>query len=162
VGGGADLPLEIRLARENDIAEIAALHEASIRRVCSPSYSAVQIDEWVHHQNEERYRQSLRERVFLVAVDRGHLVGFGAVNPSAGLLNMLYVAPEATGRGVGTELLRALEDAARANGVTSLRLESTLNGAGFYESRGWRRGERVTHTFPSGVVVASIEFTREL
>jgi N-acetylglutamate synthase-like GNAT family acetyltransferase len=158
--GREGLSLEIRPAREGDLGEVAALHEASIWRVCGPHYSDAQIRAWVEQQSLDRYRQLLEKRVFLVAVDCGKVVGFGAVSPEAGLLNTLYVAPDSVARGVGTALLRNLEDAARDRGATSLRLESTLNAASFYESRGWSLIGVTTHAFPSGLEVESIEFRR--
>lgn len=154
--------MQISPARVADIPAMAALHEASIRQDCGPFYSEAQIDEWVGHQDTEHYAQVLTERVALIAVDSGRVLGFGSVTPAAGFLNTLYVAPDAMHRGVGSALLHALEVEARAAGANALKLRSTLNAATFYESHGWRRVGTVTHSFPSGLAIDSVEFVLEL
>jgi GNAT superfamily N-acetyltransferase len=104
----------------------------------------------------------LRERRFLVAELDGEVAGFGIVDPPAELLNALYVAPESTGRGVGSALLLALEEIAIASGRTSLWLEATLNAASFYEARGWQRVASSAAEFPSGVTLPSVNMARML
>ncbi|WP_068928863.1 GNAT family N-acetyltransferase [Planobispora rosea] len=62
---------------------------------------------------------------FLVAVVDGRAVGCGAVqpvDPATGEVKRMYVVPEHRGRGVARSLLSALEDLARAQGNTALRL----------------------------------------
>lgn len=64
---------------------------------------------------------------FLVAVRDGRPVGCGAVrriDGSAGELKRMYVRPQQRGRGVGRALLAALEDEARALGLSRLVLET--------------------------------------
>ena len=64
---------------------------------------------------------------FRILEDGGAVVGFGSVRPMlpfpafrrAGLLSY-FVAPEYTGRGLGTRLLERLADDARTNGCTTL------------------------------------------
>ncbi|GIH76794.1 GNAT family N-acetyltransferase [Planobispora longispora] len=65
------------------------------------------------------------EARFLVAVVDGRAVGCGAVqpvDPATGEVKRMYVAPDHRGRGVARSLLAALEDLARAQGNTVLRL----------------------------------------
>jgi putative acetyltransferase len=53
------------------------------------------------------------------------------------VLSPLSVAPAAQGRGVGTALLAAAVEAARAAGVPAVFLEGSPD---FYAARGWERG----------------------
>ncbi|MEU6536071.1 GNAT family N-acetyltransferase [Streptomyces sp. NPDC047000] len=58
-------------------------------------------------------------------------------DPSLGLLGRLAVARPARGLGVGVALVRAIEDAARARGVTTLDLHAQTHALGFYERLGY-------------------------
>jgi putative acetyltransferase len=86
--------------------------------------------------------------VFVVACDEaGHAHGCGALRllePAAAEIKRMYVEPDARGSGVATAILRALEDHARALGVTILKLETGWgqpDALAFYEREGYLRIE---------------------
>ncbi|MFE2509788.1 GNAT family N-acetyltransferase [Streptomyces naganishii] len=54
-----------------------------------------------------------------------------------GSLGRLAVARQARGRGVGVALVRAIEDAARARGLTAVDLHAQTHALGFYERLGY-------------------------
>ena len=72
------------------------------------------------------------------------VVGCGAVvldDGSSAEIKRMFVDPAARGRGIGAELLRALEQAAGAEGVTVVRLEtgpSQPEALGLYRRFGYR------------------------
>ncbi|WP_067834584.1 GNAT family N-acetyltransferase [Nocardia lijiangensis] len=68
----------------------------------------------------------------------GMVVGFVTVDGAApvGELGMLFVVPEATGEGVGTELFRHAVETARSAGFHKLVIESDPNAETFYLARG--------------------------
>lgn len=82
---------------------------------------------------------------FLVAYLHGNAVGCGAVrrlSPELAELKRLYVDPAARGSGLGDRLMGAMEDAARAAGYRTVRLDTdpALEEAqGLFRRRGWRR-----------------------
>ena len=49
-----------------------------------------------------------------------------------------FVAPDRQGRGIGTYLLRFMEERARQKGLRFLRLSASLTAVGFYEKLGYR------------------------
>ena len=57
--------------------------------------------------------------------------------PSLGLLGRLAVARPARGLGVGVALVRAIEDVARARGLTAVDLHAQTHALGFYERLGY-------------------------
>jgi ribosomal protein S18 acetylase RimI-like enzyme len=63
------------------------------------------------------------------------LLGFGQATPGA--VTAIYVAPECSGTGVGSVLLRHALAAARAGSSGSIRLTATRNAVGFYERFGF-------------------------
>ncbi|MFJ5838742.1 GNAT family N-acetyltransferase [Streptomyces shenzhenensis] len=58
-------------------------------------------------------------------------------DPSLGSLGRLAVRREARGLGVGVALVRAIEDAARARGLTAVDLHAQTHALGFYERLGY-------------------------
>ncbi|GAA2192977.1 GNAT family N-acetyltransferase [Streptomyces bangladeshensis] len=58
-------------------------------------------------------------------------------DPSVGSLGRLAVSRQARGLGVGAALVRALEDAARARGLTAVDLHAQTHALGFYERLGY-------------------------
>jgi putative acetyltransferase len=83
--------------------------------------------------------------VFLVASDEhGTALGCGALrrlDATSAEIKRMYVNPESRGTGVARALLRALEDAARGRGWTTLRLETgpgQPDAIRFYEREGYK------------------------
>ncbi|MEU8948433.1 GNAT family N-acetyltransferase [Streptomyces sp. NPDC048489] len=58
-------------------------------------------------------------------------------DPGVGSLGRLAVIKEARGLGVGVALVGAIEDAARARGLTSVDLHAQTHALGFYERLGY-------------------------
>ncbi|AYN43893.1 GNAT family N-acetyltransferase [Streptomyces dangxiongensis] len=58
-------------------------------------------------------------------------------HPAVGSLGRLAVTREARGLGVGAALVRAIEDTARAQGLTALDLHAQTHALGFYERLGY-------------------------
>ncbi|GAB7036612.1 MULTISPECIES: GNAT family N-acetyltransferase [Catenuloplanes] len=103
---------------------------------------------------------------FVVARDAaGAAVGCGALrllDDGTAEVKRMYVAPEARGTGASTAILRALEDRARARGVATVRMATTVrqpDAIRFYERAGYRRIE----TFgPYPVHPLGVYLTREI
>ncbi|MET8826729.1 GNAT family N-acetyltransferase [Streptomyces sp. NPDC004610] len=58
-------------------------------------------------------------------------------DPAVGALGRLAVLKAARGLGVGAGLVRAIEDAARARGLTAVDLHAQTHALGFYERLGY-------------------------
>ncbi|MFF9122022.1 GNAT family N-acetyltransferase [Streptomyces sp. NPDC014889] len=58
-------------------------------------------------------------------------------DPALGSLGRLAVTGDARGLGVGAALVRAIEDAARARGLTAVDLHAQSHALGFYERLGY-------------------------
>ena len=67
-----------------------------------------------------------------------------------------------TGRGVGTAILEELESEANARGLDELSLVASRNAVGFYERRGWKRGEDLVHETSGGVELECVAMDRFL
>lgn len=82
--------------------------------------------------------------VLVARDDDGTALGCGALRPlgdGAAEVKRMYVVPSARGRGVGRAVLAGLEDAARAHGWSTLRLETgprQPEAVALYGSAGYR------------------------
>lgn len=74
----------------------------------------------------------------------------------------MFVHREWTRRGLGTRILEACENAARAEGFADLALMATLPGLPLYRS--WGFGEEIPHdlVMPDGVVVPGVAMSRRI
>jgi predicted GNAT family N-acyltransferase len=78
-----------------------------------------------------------------VPLGTGRLLEGGAAaaktggDPGVGSLGRLAVTREARGLGVGAALVRAIEDAGRARGLTAVDLHAQTHALGFYERLGY-------------------------
>ncbi|MFJ8543219.1 GNAT family N-acetyltransferase [Streptomyces sp. NPDC093586] len=62
----------------------------------------------------------------------------GDGDPAVGSLGRLAVTRDARGLGVGAALVRAVEEAARARGLTAVDLHAQTHALGFYERLGYQ------------------------
>jgi GNAT superfamily N-acetyltransferase len=113
------------------------------------------------------------ERIVLAALERGVVVGAGALAPGSaengrhrGEIQRLAVRGDRRGGGIGAALLDALVERARTDGLVLLWLttHADTRSDGFYVRRGWTRYGTVPRWSqrPDGEVVANAFFYLEL
>jgi ribosomal protein S18 acetylase RimI-like enzyme len=116
----ADTTIAIRRAGAEDAGAIGSVFDAAVR--AGWTYLG-ELANTPLFEPEECNRLVAGHRppnVLLVAADeRGAIVGFVAAHPADGELYLLFVHPDAAGRGVGRTLLRSAHDALRAAGCDS-------------------------------------------
>lgn len=154
--------LSIRRAGSADRHGIWTVHVRAIREVCSRSYSEEQIAAWAALLSPDSYATVIKERVFLVAEDRGVVVGFGQLNQDSGEVEAVYVVPERQGEGIGHALLSSLENSAREHGVATVELSATLNAITFYEGAGYEPCGVAAHRLPTGAELPCVRMTKQV
>ncbi|EML2225917.1 TPA: GNAT family N-acetyltransferase [Klebsiella aerogenes] len=97
--------LTIRSYLEDDFPALCAIFLRAVRETASRDYSPAQIAAWAQ-VDESRWRQKLAHSQVLVAVIDNQPVGFiTAVND---YIDLLFVSPDYTRRGIGLALLSQL------------------------------------------------------
>ncbi|MEY4576735.1 MAG: hypothetical protein RL701_1438 [Pseudomonadota bacterium] len=146
------MTLVLRAATAGDLAQIATLHRESILQLCHEHYSAEQLTDWTAALRPEAYAALLAShRMFVAIASDSELLGFGVLDPGQGLVNATYVHPSAVRRGVGKQLLEAMEACAKDAGRSQLQLNATLNAITFYERCGYVSQGRTSNRLPTGV-----------
>jgi putative acetyltransferase len=114
--------IDVRPFRPEDTARNRESFVAAVRQIASRDYSPEQVNAWAPETGDEATWAARRSDAHTyVACLAGHVVGFSDFTDE-GVVDMLFVHPDAARRGVARALLeRVLHDAASAG---HLRLEA--------------------------------------
>ena len=154
--------LNIRRARQEDCQSIGSVHTAAVRGIRTAQYTPEEIQAWAVPRKSESYEESIRSKEFFVAEEGGVIVGFGVLNQESAEVEAVYVSPRAGRRGIGLEVLRKLEERARAHRLGVLRLNASLNAVPFYAKAGYVAQERSRYRLTTGVEIACVPMVKAL
>ncbi len=127
------------------------------------NYSAEIINKWVSNPDVERFGRQMKTGIcYLLAVDNGVPIGFGALDVVNAQITALFVHPTHAGKGVGRYLLLELEHVAVDRGLDMLQLDSSLNAQDFYERNGYGGGKPGKYRLSAGIEIDSVQMTKRL
>ncbi len=129
--------MKIRLIRDGDYGAIARLHRQTIRHINSKDYPEDAIKVWSARTNAQRFRGNADKCKRWVAVQNDKIVGF-CDHGFNGEFWGLYVHKDYIGKGVGSRLLKIVEDSLRKLGVTKVNLKATITAKNFYKKHGYK------------------------
>jgi GNAT superfamily N-acetyltransferase len=162
---------DIRVAREEDLPEIAMLAGVIWRAVYLGIISSEQIEYMLARMYavEELERQIGQGTAFLRLLVDGQLIGFAAHSPTSDpaerKLDKLYIRPDHQRHGHGSRLLNHVMDEARALGCTSLMLtvnKRNTKAIAAYEKNGFVVRESVVMDIGGGFVMDDYVMVRQL
>jgi ribosomal protein S18 acetylase RimI-like enzyme len=134
--------ISIRRAIAADAQAIGAVFDAAVRAGWTYLGDLAQTPMFPPQEWDKEVADHAPPNVLLVAVDEsGPVVGFVAVHPADGELFLLFVHPDAAGRGVGRRLLDAGHDALRDAGCREAFLythEQNERALAVYRAAGYR------------------------
>jgi len=148
--------VRLREARLSDAAEIARVMRAAIRRLARGAYTPRQIGAWsslpaIYHA----WAMTAGGEEYVVAEEEdGTIVGYAARRRRE--LTAVFVAPSQARSGIGTRLLRRVEDEARRDGVSSLLVRAALGAVPFYETMGYRGSRRTRVPLPGRAFLTAL------
>ena len=133
----------VRRAEHRDAAGIIRAHVRSIREICRSDYSEEQVQLWSGRDFKESvWHMTIDQELVWVVADGADVYGFGHLSiqdSQVAVLEGLYLAPEATGQGLGAEIVRAMYSELARQSVMLVTLQSTLTAVGFYQRMGFRK-----------------------
>ncbi len=126
--------VNFRKATLDDLEAIHAIRRAAILGITSNELSRTECCTWAERRSPEHFAPRV-EAVVIVEDESGEAIAWGA---SVGhRVEGIYVHPESGGRGIGRQLMSALEEQIREHGNSSARLAASLNAVAFYEKLGY-------------------------
>jgi predicted N-acetyltransferase YhbS len=176
--------IELRQAAMIDIPALEELIRASVTALSAEHYTAGQIRSALSHVFGVD-TQLIADGTYFVAEIEGNLAGSGGwskrttlfggdqskahrldplLNPAAeaARIRAFYVHPQWSRRGVGSRILTACEDAARAAGFRRVELVATLPGEPLYNAHGYERAGPMRLETPDGEALPAFRMTKSL
>lgn len=131
----------IRKAVQQDRAAIVAFQRAAIAHLPTDCYPVQLLQAWWRNPDESLDAMIAAGRYF-VAAYHGRLVGGAGWCPSDGrqptaVVRAVFVDPAHHARGLGSRMVRQVEEAAAAGGYDTLLVPALLTAARFYERLGY-------------------------
>ncbi len=125
-----------------DVPVLAEIFRASIEGLTGDDYSEAQQGAWASAADDEAaFGARLAKALTLLATLDGSPVGFASL-AEGDKVDMLYVHPAVSGRGVGNLLCDALEKLAAARGIKRLTTDASDTARPFFERRGFTAEQR--------------------
>ena len=144
----------IRRFNSQDAAPTSDLIRTTMRISNAHDYPLERLQPLIDYFSPEKVLQLSTERICLVAEDDQQIVGTAALEGNE--LSTFFVHPDYQGRGIGTQLLHALETHARDVGFPRLLVDASLTGVPFYERHGYIRTGRI-HPGTAGPQIGMIK-----
>jgi putative acetyltransferase len=140
----AQTKLGLRPYLPEDAPLLAEIFRASVEELTGDDYDPAQQRAWAAvPDDEEAFAKRLGDALTLIATTEGAPVGFASL-AGGEKIDMLYVHPAATRRGVAALLVDALEKLAAGRGAKRLTADASDTSLGFYEHRGFVPVQRYT------------------
>lgn len=127
----------IRDYEENDLDEILKVFYNSVRNIRSYNYTRTEIEHWAPDEPDiESWRKSLKNSITNVAESSGNIIGFAQLTKE-GYIERLYIHNSFQGKGVGSQLIRDIEEEAKNRGMKEVIVYAAEVAKGFYEKLGY-------------------------
>lgn len=133
-----------------DAEAVAGLFVASIEELTEEHYDAEQRAAWASVADDvAAFGEKLAGLVTILAETRGELLGFASLRddskrPENRIIEMLYVAPDHAGKGIGKALLEVMELLALKRGAETLTADASEAAREFFEKFGYEMQARNT------------------
>lgn len=177
------MPIQIRVAKCDEIPLLEQLIAASVRGLSEGYYSPAQIESALIHVFGVD-TQLIADGTYFVAELDGQIVGCGGwskrktlfggdqtksgaddlldPNVDAARIRAFFIHPDFARRGIGKQLIEACEQAAAAAGFRRLEMGATLPGEPMYRAVGYEVLERFDLPFPDGVILPLVRMGKDL
>lgn len=128
--------LTFRKATASDAAVLHALRTRSILELARSAMPIEEVRKWAERGSAASMLRRLEQTEVWVAEVPSQIVGWAAVR-GGDYLDALYVEPKFALRGIGSRLLRLIEDVLCSRGISVIRADASWNAEGFYVKCGY-------------------------
>lgn len=128
----------IRPYTETDAPFLAAIYFYTIHKINAKDYSPVQLDAWapVSSLETDGWMRKWQKLIPIVATIDNKVVGFAELE-SNGHIDCFYCHHEYQGCGIGSALMKEVEESARKNKLSKLFAEVSITAKPFFEAKGF-------------------------
>lgn len=153
--------LRIRPFRVGDEAALRAVFHASVHALAVQHYTEAQRRGWAPlAYDATAWAERMRRNAPFVAERYGVIVGYADLQED-GYIDHFYVSGDAAGRGVGSALMRKIEETAQERGIARLYANVSLNAQTFFARNGFEM-ERERTVTRDGVVLRNARMVKRV
>jgi putative acetyltransferase len=135
---GEVYPMQMRLAQESDIPELAALYQHTVIEHAPQKYSPAQTEVWASFATEtEQFRHFILQARTYVAFDETGILGFAGLEAN-GHISSVYVRGDRLNQRIGSTLIQVLLDYATQHQMTRLYAEASEFSLGLFKKFGFQ------------------------
>ncbi|MGZ4411779.1 MAG: GNAT family N-acetyltransferase [Gaiellaceae bacterium] len=127
--------LEIRPLEDGDLPGVLELVQATIDACYPGVYPPRAVEFFRRYHGETSIREDAQAGHTVVAIADARMVGTGTLLGEG--IRRVFLRPDRQGRGLGREIMRVLEERARADGAEALELDASLVAERFYLGLGY-------------------------
>jgi GNAT superfamily N-acetyltransferase len=127
----------VRPYRSTDAEAVSDIIRTTMRISNSVDYLPERLQPLIDYFSSAKVEEINRSRICLVAEEEGKLLGTAGLEENE--IVTFFVLPAHQGRGIGSALLRNLEEYARAQHIAELKLDASLTGTPFYAHHGYQQ-----------------------
>lgn len=129
----------LRRAMSVDVSSIQRVFRSAVLAVDQGYYTKQELSDWASCGDDaEKWCQKIEEQLFFVAQNEvDQVVGFVSITPD-GSLDLLYVAGEMQGLGIGAKLLNWIEKEAQSIEIKNIRSEVSKAALPLFLQHGYR------------------------
>ena len=154
--------VEVSAYRGEDATATLTVFLDAITQIAAADYSPAQIAAWARPEQRTvpEWHRAMQGRNSYVALLNKQIVGFSDVN-SDGHIDMMFVSPRHSRRGVASALLSHLHVHAQAQGIRALAADVSITARPFFEKHGFII---VTHqnSMTAGIRMTNFRMTKVL
>ena len=131
--------MKIRAYKPEDFTEVKNLHLQTVQTINAQDYSQEQINTWPKLRAED-----LENNTCIVAEKNNTIIGFADMSKET--IHRIYTHKNHQKTRIGTKLLKKLEETAKKQEITELKLISSTTAKTFYEKHGYTTTKQVSTT----------------
>lgn len=129
---------------------------------CANLYSTDIIEQWTAGDSPtDDFIADVVDNFYVVVMDE-KVVGTGKLTTETAMVDAIFVAPDYMGKGIAKAMIKHLAQIATTQGLKQIKLESTLNAAGFYRSCGFVGDKVSVYKSPRGIEIECVPMVKVL
>lgn len=128
----------VRAATVEDVDKIYSLIYDSVHELCRQHYTPEKLNSFIKNlPSKVTYYKWLTDRILIVCCNEGDVIGFGQYDPAESFIDAIYVHPQHTNKGVGSSIMKYLEEVARTLKKNQININGSINATRFYAKCGY-------------------------
>lgn len=136
--------LAFRRYHSSDLPSIKKIYVETINAVNAADYTPAQRSAWIAGFHE-RSKSTFERGISFIACNQGNIVGFGTLTPDGEISNM-YIHKDFQRQGIGSQILKMLEQTAAEQGISTLFLYSSITSESFYRKHKYITAKHESYT----------------